>query len=239
MATTTDAAEPPRNARNERRRARTRLQILDAAEAVFTRDGFHGARVEAVAAAADLSVGTLYLHFGGKHDILLALVDRSLELFEAYMARTVDPAFSPLQQVLAGGDAYLRFHLEHPGLFDLLATGIRAVDGTDETLVRNVAERVEALLQAFATQVDAAVASGEARPVDAVELTRFLWGAWNGVIALRHQIPGLRPTTAEIEATLETGRWILREGLAGPGLRGADGGVGDRLPLPRIADAPR
>jgi AcrR family transcriptional regulator len=239
VATTTDAAEPPRNARNERRRARTRLQILDAAEAVFTREGFHGARVEAVAEAADLSVGTLYLHFGGKHDILLALVDRSLELFEAYMERTADPAFSPLQRVLAGGDAYLRFHLDHPGLFDLLATGIRAVDGTDETLVRNVAERVDALLRAFAAQIDAAIAAGEARPVDAVELTRFLWGAWNGVIALRHQIPGLRPTTAEIEATLETGRWILREGLAGPGLRGADGGVGDRLPLPRIADPAR
>lgn len=239
MAGPPETVDAARAARAERRRARTRATILDAAEGVFRYAGFRGARVEAIADAADLSVGTIYLHFGGKHDVLMGLVERSLTLFEAYMERTVDPALSPLQRVLAGGDAYLRFHLDHPGLFELLADGTLAESAAaDADVVGRVQERVNGLLERFAALVDAAVEAGEARPVDATHLTRFLWGSWNGVIALQRQLPGLRPTDDEVAATLETGRWLLREALAGDGLRDARGHVGDRVPMPVVASPP-
>jgi len=82
--------------------------------------------------------------------------------------------------------------------------------------------------------VEAAVAAGEARPVDAMRLTRYLWGAWNGVIALRHQPEGLRVSDDEITEILELARRLLREGLASSALRDDRGEVGDRVPLPRI-----
>lgn len=231
----TGTPEAARAARGERRRARTRAAILDAAEGVFGAEGVRGARVEAIAEAADLSVGTIYLHFGGRHDVLMGLVERSLTVFEAYMERTADPALTPLQRVLVGGDAYLRFHLEHPGAFELLAAGtLREAETADTDVVERVQDRVNALLESFAGLVDAAVAAGEARPVDARHLTRFLWGSWNGVIALQRQLPGLRPTDDEIAATLETGRWLLREALAGDGLRDERGHVGDRVPMPVV-----
>lgn len=236
MPSSPETADAARTARGERRRARTRAAILDAAEEVFRAEGVRGARVEAIAGAADLSVGTIYLHFGGKHDVLMGLVERSLGDFEAYMERTEGPGLTPLQRVLAGGDAYLRFHLEHPGSFELLAAGTLAeAEAADADVVARVQDRVNALLERFAGLVDAAVAAGEARPVDAGHLTRFLWGSWNGVIALQRQLPGLRPTDDEIAATLETGRWLLREALAGDGLRDARGHVGERVPMPVVA----
>ncbi len=223
-----------RHPRADRRRARTRAAILDAAEVVFTRDGYDGARIESIAEAADVSVGSIYIHFDGKRDVYLHLVERSLGLFAEYMARSEDPDLTPLQRVLAGGDAYLQFHLDHPGAFDFLAmrTDVASTKSTD--IQARIRERVGELLDRFAGQVEAAIDAGEARPVDAMRLTRYLWGAWNGVVALRHQPDGLRASEEEIQETLELARWLLREGLASRALRDADGEVGDRVPLPRV-----
>jgi AcrR family transcriptional regulator len=223
--------------RGDRRRARTRDAILDAAEEEFRGEGFHGARVEAIAERADLSVGSIYSHFAGKQGVFLALVERSMDVFATYMEQAEDPRLGPLQRVLAGGDAYLRFHLEHPGLFHFVAVGIPGDGGgADVPAADRIRERVSGLLERFAALIDDAVAAGEAVPVDSTRLTRFLWGAWNGVIALRLQPAGLRPSEDEIAATLEVGRWLLREGLAGPGLRAPDGTVGDRVPMPFTRD---
>lgn len=236
------AADGPETAatRGERRRARTRAAIVDAAEEVFRREGFHATRVEAIAGAADVSVGTLYVHFpGGKQGLYLAVVDRALELFEQYMARSEDPAFTPLQRVLAGGDAYLRFHSDHPGLFQFLAfrsVADPAPAGSEgDATEARVRLRVGRLLERFAAQIDAAIAAGEVEPLDSARLTRYLWGAWNGVIALGLRPDGLRLSEEEIAETLELARWMLREAIASPALRGADGRVGDRVPLPHIA----
>ena len=229
---TTDGAP----GRAERRRARTRAVILDAAEVVFSREGYDDARIDEIAASADVSVGSIYTHFDGKRGVYLHLVDRSLELFAEYMTRSEDPALTPLQRVLAGGDAYLRFHRDHPGAFHFLAyrnPGTAPLSGDDgpEATIR---DRVGELLRRFAAQIDDAIAAGEARPVDSIRLTRYLWGAWNGVIALRLQPEGLRLSEAEIAETLELARWLLREGLASSALRDDNGEVGDRVPLPRI-----
>lgn len=210
--------------------------ILDAAELVFSREGYDRARIEEIAELADVSVGTIYTHFDGKRGVYLHLVDRSLELFAEYMARSEDPTMSPLQRVLAGGDAYFRFHVEHPGAFHFLAyrnpgTAPLSGEGGPEATIR---DRLGELLRRFAAQIDEAIAAGEARPVDSLCLTRYLWGAWNGVIALRLQPDGLRLSEPQIAETLELARWLLREGLASPALRDDHGEVGDRVPLPRI-----
>jgi AcrR family transcriptional regulator len=227
-------------ARTGRRRARTRSAILDAAEVVFGREGYEGARIEEIAERADVSVGSIYSHFDGKRGLYLQLVDRALGLFTEYMERSEDPSLTPLQRVLAGGDAYLRFHLDHPGAFHFLAyrsPGAQQLSGDDETEAR-IRDRVGLLLRRFAEQIDNAIAAGEARPVDSLRLTHYLWGAWNGVIALRQQPDGLRISDEEITRTLELARWLLREGLAAGSLRDANGEVGERVPLPRISDVP-
>lgn len=228
-------------ARGERRRARSRTAILEAAEVVFRARGYEAARVEGIAERADMSVGSIYQHFDGKRGLYLTLVDNALELFTQYMARSEDPAFSPLQRVLAGGDAYLRFHLDHPGAFQFLAFRAPGEDALadDDALEVRVRDRVGLLLDRFARQIDAAIEAGEARPVDADRLTRFLWGAWNGVISLRLQPDGLRLSDEEIAETLELARWLLREGLAAAPLRDRNGEVGDRVPLPYIWLDPR
>ena len=48
---------------------RTRARLMDAAVAIFARDGFEAASVNSIAHAADVVNGTFYLHFKDKDDI--------------------------------------------------------------------------------------------------------------------------------------------------------------------------
>jgi AcrR family transcriptional regulator len=58
-------------------RAAYRQAILDAAESVFSRLGYHPAKMTDVAGEAGVSIGTLYNHFRSKELIFSSLVDRA------------------------------------------------------------------------------------------------------------------------------------------------------------------
>lgn len=53
--------------------------ILDAAVRVFGSRGYHGTSVRDIAEAAGLSPGSLYNHFSSKHDLLVVILERSLD----------------------------------------------------------------------------------------------------------------------------------------------------------------
>jgi AcrR family transcriptional regulator len=72
----------PRLTRDEKK-AQTRLRLLQAAAAVFTRRGYHAATVDEVAEEAGYTVGALYSNFSGKQDLFLAMLE---EHFDRQMA---------------------------------------------------------------------------------------------------------------------------------------------------------
>jgi AcrR family transcriptional regulator len=63
----------------ERRREMTRRHLLDAAAAVFTEKGFHGATLDEVAATAGFTKGAVYSNFKSKDDLFLALLEDRVE----------------------------------------------------------------------------------------------------------------------------------------------------------------
>jgi len=58
----------------------TREDILEAAAQVFRQKGFHGTSMQDIAKAVNLQKPSLYHHVSSKQEILLALLDRALEL---------------------------------------------------------------------------------------------------------------------------------------------------------------
>ena len=56
------------------RPVRTRTRILEAARELLEERGYHGVGLESVAAAAGVSRQSIYVHFGSKMQLLLALV---------------------------------------------------------------------------------------------------------------------------------------------------------------------
>ena len=95
----------------ERLRKATRAALLDAAEATFARRGLQGARVDDIAAAAGVSVGTLYNHFGDREQLLQALlVDRRNDLLAHLDQPLHEGQAVPFARLL---EAFVRAALRH------------------------------------------------------------------------------------------------------------------------------
>jgi AcrR family transcriptional regulator len=76
--------EVPVSGLRERNRTDRTRRILGAAAALFRAEGYEGAKMEAIAAQAGVSVGTIYNYYRNKGDVLVAIV--SMEVNEVLNA---------------------------------------------------------------------------------------------------------------------------------------------------------
>jgi AcrR family transcriptional regulator len=72
-----------------------RIEILKSAAAAFRRRGYHGASVDEIASALEMTKGNLYYYFKNKEEILYACHDYSLDLLLALMADVQTEQSSP------------------------------------------------------------------------------------------------------------------------------------------------
>jgi AcrR family transcriptional regulator len=105
---------------DEESRARKREEILACAARVFAANGFPGTDVQAVADAAGVAKGTLYLYFPSKEEMFLAAVDQGIKQLKAYIDSCTADLADPLERIGAAIHAYLRFFKKHPELVELL-----------------------------------------------------------------------------------------------------------------------
>ena len=130
----------------------TRERILDAAERMFFTTGITASGVDSVAAAAGVSVVTLYKHFGAKDNLLREVLSRRLDSWTAHWDAAIARADSSRERLLAVFSAVETFRAaagpaqwccflatasERPApapgtsdpVFDLLAADTRLVTG--------------------------------------------------------------------------------------------------------------
>jgi len=72
-----------------------RIEILKSAAAAFRRRGYHGASVDEIASALQMTKGNLYYYFRNKEDILYACHDYSLGLLLRLMAEVQAESSAP------------------------------------------------------------------------------------------------------------------------------------------------
>jgi len=72
-----------------------RTEILKSAAAAFRRRGYHGASVDEIASALEMTKGNLYYYFKNKEEILFACHEYSLDLLLALMADVQADTASP------------------------------------------------------------------------------------------------------------------------------------------------
>lgn len=78
-------------ARTEKKRSTTgnaralaqRERILNAAQQCFVEQGFHAAGMASISATAGMSPGLIYRYFGSKNEIIIAIIERQLDLLRA------------------------------------------------------------------------------------------------------------------------------------------------------------
>jgi AcrR family transcriptional regulator len=106
----------------------TREMILEAAAQVFRQKGFHGASMQDIAEAVNLQKASLYHHVSSKQEILLALLDRALELLLERISAVANqriPADEKLQKMIR---VYLQILAENTDLSAVLLFEHRSLE---------------------------------------------------------------------------------------------------------------
>jgi len=109
--------QPRKLSRKERERESHRREILDAAETVFVRKGYHTATVEEIAHEAEFAVGTLYNFFQGKDDLYAHVVGKIAQDFMEALEARVLSLDDPEQAIAALIELRLTHFDEHRGFF--------------------------------------------------------------------------------------------------------------------------
>ena len=172
-------------ARRERERTARREAILDAAQELIASEGYYGLRMDAVADAAELSKGTLYLYFENKDALCAAVATRLIDTFLPFLQGALDDAESGLDAIRALLHAYYDFTQENPHHFRFalawLSAGERMDDSTEA--FQTYRGRVGHMLSLVATSLQRGQADGSIRrDLDALPQAIQIWTSFLGVV---------------------------------------------------------
>jgi len=106
----------------------TREDILDAAAHIFSQKGFHATSMQDIADAVSLQKSSLYHHISSKQEILLALLDKALDLLIERIGDVVIQPLTPDQKLRLSMITYLETLLERKDLAAILLLEHRSLD---------------------------------------------------------------------------------------------------------------
>ncbi len=164
----------------QRRHARTRQAILDAAQEIITERGTDGLSIREIASRIEYSPSGLYEYFSSKDEILDALCQEGFERLNTQIIFRVTST-EPAQRLIESGLAYLEFAAQHPEQYLLMFTST-VFHLTLEQLAYNSAySSLKRLIQAC---ID--VQLFKVRPDYGLEEIAYqLWSLLHGIVMLR------------------------------------------------------
>lgn len=155
----------------------TRRRLLDAAESVFGRLGYHDASVVKLAEVAGVAGGTFYLYFDSKKAVFDELVRDLNRRVRHAMKEASAGGDTRLESELRGFAAYFRFTSEHPALYRI----IRQAEFVSPEMLRYHYDRLSA---GYVKALRQASADGEIGKLDA-EVVAWAFMGMGEMIGMR------------------------------------------------------
>lgn len=101
--------------RRKREREQRYQTILNAAEPLFARNGYHQTRIEQIADTAEVSVGMVYFYFKNKEDLLIHLLDEIGFRLRELLGAEFEKAGASLEGFELAGKAFFeKFCIPYP-----------------------------------------------------------------------------------------------------------------------------
>lgn len=161
-----------------------RQELVEAATAVFIRQGYASTRVADIAAAAGVAKGTVYEYFPSKEEVFLAVFASVNEGITRRIEEEIAGADSALDRL----DALFRVAgdivAEHPNLYAMTLDFWAAARGTSvrDQLATACASLYEAHRRLISDILGQGQATGQLRPdIDVESIATVLVGALDGV----------------------------------------------------------
>lgn len=107
-------------ARKEREKEQRREDILDAAQKMFFEKGLQSTTMDEIAENAELSKGTLYLYYGSKEDLYLAVMMRGMLILHEMFKARISTEPTTLQAIVGIMDTFVEFFRVHPKYFRMM-----------------------------------------------------------------------------------------------------------------------
>jgi len=183
----------------------TREDILEAAAQVFRQKGYHGSSMEDIARAVNLQKPSLYHHVSSKQEILLALLNRALELLLERISAISNqdiPADEKLREMVR---AYLQILAENTDLSAVLLFEHRSLERKQHARHVPHRDRFEVLWRGV---LEEGVASRLFTCDDPALATRAILGVLNWTITWYHP-----DGTLEIDEIADRYSSLLLNGL--------------------------
>jgi TetR/AcrR family transcriptional regulator len=188
--------------------------LLAAAQQMFADRPVDEVTVEEIGQHAGVAVGSIYNNFGSKEGLYAAVVARALDVDRDYMDRAYTPDRNPIEQLLAASEQYLRFALDHPQFFRMLAFPAKpgpypAAADTAALLSRRVDEQNARMVDA----IRRGIAGGSIRDLDPQRTATVLWASWNGIISLAWRHDELRQEPGALSELIAAAADLVSYGL--------------------------
>ena len=119
----------PRARRPRESAAQRRAQVLAAARRLFAERGFHATTTRDLAKAADVNDALLYRYFANKQEILAALVDEAVAVFESAPALPIDAPLTLEELLTLAGVGFIDRARANLDLLTILIADSRALEG--------------------------------------------------------------------------------------------------------------
>ena len=177
----------------------SRTQLLDAAEEVFGRKGFHETTLREVAELAEFSVGSVYSFFESKDDLFRQIFVRRGEEFMPSMRAILDDADADLVgQLHALIDFEIGFFRAHPRFGRLyLRYSNATMLSADREIDLVMRERYEEAMRLQAALFERGQAAGVFRAGDPEVLARLFSGLMSAYQALDPAVVSDEPGAGE------------------------------------------
>ncbi|MBX3053680.1 MAG: TetR/AcrR family transcriptional regulator [Caldilineaceae bacterium] len=168
----------------ERRQARTREAILEAAQEIISTDGTDALSMRAIAQRIDYSPAGLYEYFGGKEEIITAVCEEGEKQLFALMDQ-VDKSLAPAEYLRDIGHAYIRFAMERPDHF-LLMFSTPSLGQNEEEITGKSADSSAFGILLFAIRRGVEAGIFLLRPgLDLLTMAYAAWATVHGLAMLR------------------------------------------------------
>ena len=157
----------------------TRERILDAALQTFSRQGYHGTRLDDIEDASDTSKGAIYFHFANKERLFLALVDQFADLLERRVLEAIEGQARGMERVRVALETVLETFGRYRRPAKILLVQAVGLGNVFENKRAAVTDRFARLIETYLRE---AIELGDIEPTD-TEVVAYAWmGAIYGLV---------------------------------------------------------
>ena len=168
--------------RKAREKEELKALILKAARKLFVERGITQTTIRNIAEAIDYSIGTVYVYFRDKNEILHALHTQSFADLGGQF-KVLYNVKDPMERLRAMGKVYITYGLENPDMYDLMFT-LKAPMEFLETIQKDEWDEGKAAFDVLKTTVKECMDAGHFKGHKLEPLSFLIWSCVHGMCSL-------------------------------------------------------